>query len=166
VEPRIEQLAERPDWLPVVAEWIYGQWWTTVEGASVATLSNLLQGHRVLDRIPLTLIASWDSRPIGTATLLAHDIGSERWPDLSPWLAALYVVPEFRRRGVGAALVNATASKAAALGAEMLYLNTVDREQFYSDLGWQVIDRHERKVVMSRSLSTSARSRYPSIVKV
>ena len=153
MQPRIQQLAERPDWLPIVADWIYRQWWTTVEGASVATLSDLLRAHLVPDHIPLTLVASLDSQPVGTATLLAHDVGTEQWPDLAPWLAALYVVPEFRRRGIGAALVNATVSKATVLGAEMLYLSTVDRSEFYAHLRWQVICRDEGKVVMSRSLA-------------
>lgn len=149
MQPRIEQLAERPDWLPIVAGWIYNEWWTSVDGASVETLSDLLRAHLVLDQMPLTLIASVDSRPIGTATLMAHDVGTEQWPDLSPWLAALYVVPEYRRRGIGGALVNATESKATALGMRQLHLLTVGREKFYTHLGWQVTDRSDEQVVMS-----------------
>ena len=147
---QIEQLAHRPDLLPIVAEWIYSQWWTTVEGASVNTLSDLLRGHLVHDQIPLTLVASLDSRPVGTATLLAHDVGTEQWPDLTPWLAGVYVMPDYRRRGIGGALVNATVSKARALGVRVLYLSTVDREDFYVHLGWKVVDRSDGKVVMSK----------------
>jgi predicted N-acetyltransferase YhbS len=150
MQPQIEQLAERPDLLPIVAAWIYHQWWTTVEGASVNTLADLLRGHLVHDEIPLTFVASLDRLPIGTATLMAHDVGTEQWPDLSPWLAALYVQPDYRRRGVGGALVSATVSKARALGARVLYLSTVDREDFYAQLGWQVVDRSDRTVVMSK----------------
>ena len=150
-QPQIEQLAERPDLLQIVAAWIYRQWWTTVEGASVNTLEDLLRGHLVHDEIPLTFVASLDRRPIGTATLIAHDVGTEQWPDLSPWLAALYVIPDYRRRGVGGALVSATMSKARALGARAVYLSTVYREDFYAHLGWQVVDRSDRTVVMSKS---------------
>ena len=82
MQPRIVQLAECPGWLPIVADWIYRQWWTTVEGASTATLSDLLRAHLVLDQIPLTLVASLDAQPVGTATLLVHDVGTE--PDKSP----------------------------------------------------------------------------------
>ena len=101
--------------------------------------------------MPLTLVASLDSRPVGTVTLLAHDVETEQWPNLSPWLAALYVIPECRRRGIGRALVNATVAKAAVLGESQLYLLTVGREPFYADLGWQVVDRSEKRVVMSKS---------------
>jgi predicted N-acetyltransferase YhbS len=150
VKSQIGQLAERPNLLPAVAEWIYDEWWTEVEGASVATLTDLLRANLIRDRIPLTLVASLDRCPIGTASLLAHDVGTEEWPDLTPWLAAVYVMPEYRRRGVGAALIQAVVEKAAALGVETLYLSTVGREEYYASLGWDVIHRSDDKVVMAK----------------
>jgi len=142
VQPQIEQLSERPDLLPTIAFWIYSEWWTEVEGATA-------------DQIPVTLVASLECSPVGTATLLAHDVETEEWPDLSPWLAAVYVMPEYRRRGVGAALINAIVEKAASLGVGVLYLSTVEREEFYAGLGWQVLHRIEDKVVMTRSTAGS-----------
>jgi predicted N-acetyltransferase YhbS len=153
IQLRIEQLAERPEWLPVIADWIYNEWWTSVDGATVDTLSDLLRAHLILDQIPLTLIASLNSRPVGTVTLLAHDVGTEQWSSLSPWLAGLYVLPEYRSRGIGGALVNTVVAKAAALGEERLHLLTIGREQFYTDLGWQVVDRNEEQVVMSKAMA-------------
>jgi GNAT superfamily N-acetyltransferase len=64
-------------------------------------------------------------------------------------------MPEYRRRGVGAALINAIVEKAASLRVGILYLSTVEREEFYADLGWQVIHRSEDKVVMSSSIARS-----------
>jgi GNAT superfamily N-acetyltransferase len=153
VQPEIVQLAERPEWLAIVAAWIYDEWWTDIDGASVGTLTGLLQAHLVPDRIPLTLVASLDRRPIGTATLLAHDVGTEQWPELSPWLAAVYVVPEYRSRGVGGALVNAAVDRATALGVPTLYLLTNSREGLYVRLGWQVMHRNEEEVVMLKAAS-------------
>jgi len=134
-----------------VATWIYNEWWTTIPGASVEDLMSRLQPHLIADQIPLTLVASSEARPVGTATLLAHDVGTEEWPELSPWLAAVYVVPEYRRCGVGAALVNAAVARANALRVGMLHLLTVDQERFYTRLGWQVRDRQGGSVVMSKS---------------
>ncbi|MDB6104021.1 MAG: family N-acetyltransferase [Gammaproteobacteria bacterium] len=153
--PRIEQLAERPDLLPVVAAWIYQEWWTAVDGASVGTLTDLLRAHLVPHQMPLTLVASLEMLPVGTATLLVHDVGTEQWSELSPWLAAVYVAPEFRHRGIGAALVSAIAAKARALGVEALYLQTVGSEKFYAHLGWQVLHRAEEKIVMSKPTAGS-----------
>ena len=155
VQPRIEQLAERPDLLPTVAAWIYNEWWTAVDGANVGTLTDLLRAHLIPDQMPITLVASLERCPVGTATLLAHDAGTEQWPELSPWLAAVYVVPEYRHRGIGAALVNAIVAKATALGVEALYLSTVGREGFYARLGWEVVDRAEDKIVMSKPTGRS-----------
>src|ERR1700730_13763549 len=80
VQPRIEQLAERPDLLPTVAAWIYNEWWTAVDGANVGTLTDLLRAHLIPDQMPITLVASLERCPVGTATLLAHDAGTEQWP--------------------------------------------------------------------------------------
>jgi predicted N-acetyltransferase YhbS len=117
---------------------------------NVVKLTDLLRAHLIQDQVPLTLVASSEGWPVGTATLLAHDVGTEQWPELSPWLAAVYVAPEYRHRGIGAALVNAIVDKATALGVGALYLSTVGREGFYARLGWQVVDRREDKIVMSK----------------
>jgi GNAT superfamily N-acetyltransferase len=150
VQSRIEQLAEHPELLRTVAGWIYNEWWTAVDGANVGHVSDLLQTHLIRDQIPLTLVASLELGPVGTATLLAHDVDTDEWPELSPWLAAVYVMPEYRHRGIGAALVNAIVAQATVLGVGVLYLSTVGREEFYTRLGWQVVDRRDDKIVMSK----------------
>ncbi len=154
-QPQIEQLAARPELIPIVATWIYNEWWTTVPGASVETLTARLQSHLVHDQIPLTLVASLGDRPVGTATLLGHDVGTDEWPELSPWLAAVYVVPEYRRRGVGGALVNAAVERATALRVGVLYLLTSAREGFYAHLGWQVRERKADSILMSKRTGCS-----------
>ncbi len=151
MELQIEQLAARPELLTTVATWIYNEWWTTVTGASIEHLVARMRDHLIHDQIPLTLFASWEGRPVGTATLLDHDVGTEEWPELSPWLAAVYVVPEFRHRGVGGALVNAAVATANTLGVPVLHLMTIGREEFYARLGWQVLDRKGERVVLSRA---------------
>ena len=147
---RIEQMANRTELLPVVAAWIYDEWWQDIEGSSLSQVADLLRTHLEPSHIPLTLVASMGTLPVGTATLLAHDVGTEQWPHLSPWLAAVYVVPEYRRRGIGASLVNAIVSEAAAARTEVLYLLTFEREDFYAQLGWEVFDRAGEATVMSR----------------
>ena len=146
--PRIEQLGRRPELLPVVAKWIYEEWWEGEDEASLEKLTGLLRPHLVPDRIPLTLVALIGSEPVGTATLLEHDVGTEKWPELCPWMAAVYVVPEQRHRGVGGALVKAIVAQAATIGRNVLYLLTVGREEFYAALGWQVLDRAGDSTVM------------------
>lgn len=61
--------------------------------------------------------------------------------DLSPWLAGVFVAPDHRRHGVGAALVQRVIGEATALGVERLYLYTPSTEHFYSCLGWSLVER-------------------------
>lgn len=157
VKAGIEQLALRPELLPIVAGWIYKEWWTGIAGETEESLAGKVSAHLTPDRMPLTLVASLEQGPIGTVTLIQHDVGTEQWPERSPWLAALYVVPQFRRRGIGMGLVNAATVRAVELGVETLYLSTKGREAFYARLGWEITDRLGGRAVMSYRVGRQSR---------
>jgi N-acetylglutamate synthase-like GNAT family acetyltransferase len=78
---------------------------------------------------------------MGSSSLVACDMDSHR--DLSPWLSSLYVIPIYRSRGVGSALVHRVIKEAEALGVETLYLFTPNWEAFYIRLGWSTVERTE-----------------------
>jgi predicted N-acetyltransferase YhbS len=59
-------------------------------------------------------------------------------PHLSPWLADVYVAVEYRRQGIGSALVQRIIVEARALCVETLYLYTSDQQRFYARLGWSL----------------------------
>ena len=73
--------------------------------------------------------------------------------ELSPWLAGVFVAVESRKQGIGAALVRRVIVDAWSLGIDRLYLYTLNSEQFYSHLGWSVVERTKYRgvdiVVMS-----------------
>ena len=92
---RVEHLFDHPAHLPLVAEWIYREFWVGKAGYSAATFATLLRQADSADRIPLSLLALVDDQPVGTVNLIHCD--SESRPDLHPWLAALVVVPILRR---------------------------------------------------------------------
>jgi N-acetylglutamate synthase-like GNAT family acetyltransferase len=58
---------------------------------------------------------------------------------LTPWLSGLFVIPQARRQGIGAALVTACERRAAVLGYTSLYLYTGTAEHFYAHRGWETI---------------------------
>ncbi len=60
-------------------------------------------------------------------------------PELSPWLARVYVHADYRNRGIGACLANKVVAVAKALGYSPLYLFTPDQTRVYQGLGWQFI---------------------------
>jgi GNAT superfamily N-acetyltransferase len=139
---KVKHLAEHIDVIPTLAAWVYDQWghWMSPQ-ATLETLVAKFEGRTVPGRIPETFVAMEGKVPLGTASLVAHDL-PERM-DLSPWLAAVYVAPEARSRGIGSALVRAVMDEALALGEEALYLFTPDKARFYSRLGWQVLEYGE-----------------------
>jgi GNAT superfamily N-acetyltransferase len=147
-------LAEELDWMevghltkhreviPTLAMWVYGEWghWMGAD-ATPQTLVAAYEERTIRGRIPETFVAVEDGEPVGTASLVVHDMAARR--DLSPWLAAVYVAPEFRNRGIGSTLVRAVMDEAKALGVEELYLFTPDRMRFYGRLGWQDLEHRE-----------------------
>lgn len=90
-----------------------------------------------------------------------------RWPaypyiatvfaaNFPPWLASVFVVPEWRGKGIASALVKRVEAEAAAHGFERIYLYTPDQQALYRRLGWQdredVEYRKEHVTVMERQL--------------
>jgi predicted N-acetyltransferase YhbS len=87
----------------------------------------------------VALIAKCDGVPAGTCLLVKSEI-EPRHP-VSPWLAGLFVTPEYRRLGVGQALVRAIEVQAKSRGNARLYLYTTNAARYYERLGWNVTDR-------------------------
>lgn len=128
----IDHLFRHSAHLPLVAEWIYREFWEGRPGYSVATFEGLLADATDPDRVPLSLLALAEGRPAGTVNLIHND--NPNRPALHPWLAALVVVPEYRGRGIGSALTLRLCEEAARLGFAELYLGT-DIPAFYTRLG-------------------------------
>ena len=110
--------------------------------------------------IPLALVAHDSGTFLGTASLIASDL-DER-PELTPWVAAVWVEERARGQGVGAALVDAAARAAFALGFPRAYLCARARmTRFYERLGWTLIERKRRPASAQRLRPTSAASSPP-----
>ncbi|MEP6621568.1 MAG: GNAT family N-acetyltransferase, partial [bacterium] len=127
-------LADHPEHLPTVAQWLFDEWAGRHTNSTVAIVAERLQSHLQRDRLPLMVVAVDGTECVGCASVREADL-SER-DDLTPWLASVYVPEPRRRAGIGATLVRAAESEAARLGAKTLYLFTPDKQGFYGDLGW------------------------------
>jgi predicted N-acetyltransferase YhbS len=134
----IEYLADHRSFIPTLARWHHAQWHYLDVGKSAQQRADALQKHG-RGQVPTTVVALSGGRPLGSASLIAHDMDTRM--ELSPWLASVYVAPEHRGRGIGSALVQRIVAQARALGFEHLYLFTPDKERFYARLGWSVLER-------------------------
>ncbi len=91
------------------------------------------------NRFPLAFVALSATAPVGTASLKIQEMTTHE--HLFHWLGTVYVLPAYRGRGIGSALVQRAEAKAAELGVKTLHLHTPDREDFYVNRGWHAIER-------------------------
>ena len=93
-----------------------------------------------------------DREIIGSASLVAQDMDDH--PDLTPWLADVFVKPDYRGRGIATSLIQQIESEAKSAGIPRLYLYTPDAAKLYQKLGWRVYEECEYKgvevVIMSK----------------
>ncbi|MCX2738460.1 GNAT family N-acetyltransferase [Pontibacter anaerobius] len=132
----IKYLYEVPQHFDTVADWIYRQWWQK-PGSTADVVKTPLREHMQAQPLPAAFVALEGDKPVGSVLLIESD-GVDALPDLKPWLAALYVLPEYRGQGVGKLLVQALEQHAQQADFTDLYLVATDRVSFYYDLGWRV----------------------------
>ncbi len=130
----ISSLVDRPDFIDACAAWTYGQWGV----GSTRTLESTLERFRLAasdHAIPLTVVAHIDDRPVGMASLFDDDCDLR--PCLRPWLAAVFVHPDHRGKGVAGLLIESVEQAARRLGEDTIYLTTQDSQSLYARYGWQ-----------------------------
>ena len=137
--PELYYLADKPEHIPTLAAWHFAQWGELNPVNDVAARIARLQTHLQKQAIPTTFIACDEDELLGSAALVTSDLDIR--PKLTPWLASVFVAPAARTRGVGSSLVQRVMQEARTLGVPRLYLFTLDREKFYTSLGWRLLER-------------------------
>ncbi len=150
----ISPLKNHPDAIPIVAQWLFGQWGAVSHNGSLEKYTRFAQAGANDDGLPLTWVALSGARVVGTASLAKYDIHTRK--DLSPWLVSVYVNGQDREQGIGSALVLQVMERARELGLKKLWLFTPDKERFYTRLGWRTVEtmryRDEEVVIMKLDL--------------
>ena len=138
----VTTIAKRPDLLPIVAHWLWREWWQR-RGHSLEQTQTIYASCCTQVGAPQTFVLLADESPVGTVTLAKRDL-DER-PNLTPWLAGVFVVPEARGRGYVRHLLAAfdEACRAASIRTAWLYTNTAKR--VYLRAGWQVAEVIQRQ---------------------
>ena len=137
MDKRIIGIADRPDLTPLVAGWLWEAFWRG-DGHTLAEIEALVAAGTAACGPPQTFVMLLDGAPVGTASLTAHDLDSR--PDLTPWLAGVYVVPEVRGQGLVQDLVGAVENAARAAGIAGLWLYTRKAERVYLRGGWRTVE--------------------------
>lgn len=90
------------------------------------------------DKIPFILVAIDVEDWIGTASLWEHDL--DKRPDLTPWIAGVYVTEEYRGKGIATQLISKVLEIAKKLNYKTIYLHTEKAMGLYEKLGWAKLE--------------------------
>ncbi len=89
--------------------------------------------------VPLSLVAHEGDRYIGSVLLIENDL-DER-PQYAPWIAALWVEPEYRRSGIAAELIRSVVIEAGKIGCKSCYLcATPEKRAYYLKQGLSLVE--------------------------
>src|SRR5262245_22816805 len=151
---QIDYLAEHMEFVPILADWHHGEW----KEATLELTAAELRTHTQRRSVPTTLVAIENDEVIGSTSLLVADL--KGWEYLTPWVASVFVAPEWRNRGVGRSLITRAVEEARMIGVPEVYLFTTSKEAYYARLGWQALERARCNgkdiVIMRRTLSAAA----------
>lgn len=136
---KIIRLNDRPDYAPILAHWSYTEWYRKRD-IDFDLVMRAYKARAAEKSLPATIIAICDTAPVGMVTLKQHDMLSR--PELDPWLSSLFVVPEYRGRGIGEMLIESISGTAKKYNFEQLFLflsqSNIERlKKFYIKMGWE-----------------------------
>lgn len=132
----IENLCNHPEHVGKVSGWIFDEF---VKGKSSWELENVTQyfSETNISSFPITLIAISDNDCVGTISIFENDLKSQN--ELKPWLASLYVAPNYRGKHIAEKLINQVIAIVSGLGFRTLYLRTEHASDYYKKLGWEFL---------------------------
>ena len=149
----IDYLAHHQALAAELARWSWNEWrvFYTERGRTFDDALSSYHERAQLDSLPLALVAFADGKLVGTASLKAEDLATR--PEITPWLASVFVVPKWRQRGVASLLTRRVVEEARRLNLPTLFLWTSSAEGLYLKLGWRALERTEycgKRIVIMR----------------
>lgn len=131
----VSDLRRRPEFVETIADRIWRTWWQPKGVELNYIIGRVREGLASEQHVPTVFVAHDGPIFAGTASLIVNNL-DER-PQYSPWIAAVWVEPEFRSQKIGARLVEAGAQAAFAAGHQRVYLCArKERASYYDQLGW------------------------------
>ena len=155
MEIALKQLSECPEHLETVGLWIHNEWWSKRYDSPEVVLS-WLRMHKKLDAVPYSVVALTEGEPVGSCCVIENDCIHR--PQYAPWVAAVYVRPEFRRRRIASMMLHEAASIAARAGVKCLFIDCLAVTALvYEKNGWAIHEREvgdKESVVMLREIGS------------
>lgn len=136
-EVKILNLADGTEYMETVSRWLWLEW-AKADGYTQEEIVYRTRYASQRDTIPQMLVAVYQDKPVGVVSLWLNDLKTRQ--DLSPWMATLYVEPEYRNLRIGQKLQIASIEAVRALRRyDCLYLIT-KLNGYYEKLGWKFVE--------------------------
>ncbi|PUA28873.1 MAG: GNAT family N-acetyltransferase [Cellvibrio sp. 79] len=144
--PDIFVLEQKPEFFGQVAHWHHRECERQGLKSSLSLRQQRLVLHVQQNSIPKTLIALRGNQLLGCVSLVNYTYrSSERMPkvasDSPVWLSNLFVLDQYRRQGIGTALIDAAKNYAQDLGLAELWLSATDYTNYYQKRDWEIVRR-------------------------
>lgn len=134
----IKYLVDRPKDISKIVNWLDGQWGHYYESGKKAWQKKV-NNRLNKEKVPTIFVAVVKDKVVGTASLIESDLDSRK--DLSPWLADVFVLPDYRGNKIATKLVTRVLEEAKNIAIPKLYLFTKEAEELYKKLNWQTIEK-------------------------
>ena len=134
----VESMTKHMQFAEIAADWIFNEFIKGIKHG--ITREMVLEKVRYCrdDALPMRFAAIMDGKCAGTIYLCENDLSCRSY---TPWLAGLYVDPQYRKMGIGKALISHVREQAKKLGFGELYLRTEHASGYYKKLGWEFVER-------------------------
>jgi GNAT superfamily N-acetyltransferase len=138
--PAVIPLRERPEFCAFFAQQFKSEWPSWYGPGGQGDAAEDLEAFANLEgRVPVAVIAIDEAdSPVGIAALRSTSIATHK--HLGPWATAGYVVPAFRRQGIGVQLLRALLAEARRLGFDTIYCATSTAVTLLEREGWRKIE--------------------------
>jgi predicted N-acetyltransferase YhbS len=152
----IIDLQQAPHLIPTLARWHHAEWSALNPGQSLEQRIARMSRYRTDEALPRMVVWLDGEQPLGTAALVQSDMDTR--PQQGPWLAAVYVREDCRRRGIAEALISHVVAQAREAGHPELFLFTPSQAPYYARRGWQTLAvedyRGQQVTVMHMALNS------------
>ncbi len=139
---QILNLSQAPQYLPEIAQWHHDEWGCYNPGLSLHARVHDMQLHLSNELMPSTYVAIEGQMVVGSAALISES-DMQTHPEWSPWLASVFVSPDWRRKGIATALIRHILEQAGQHHVKNIYLFTPDQAALYQKLGWRIMHKEE-----------------------
>jgi GNAT superfamily N-acetyltransferase len=120
------------------ARWAFDDWKETDSNDDMQWYLNVYSESEIdPSSLPISLAAITANDELAGVACVVDDDALPDAQEPGPWVAAVFVNPEYRGRAVGKQLVTEAVRRARELGHSDVYLYTRDVAHWYETFGWE-----------------------------